>query len=276
MAPETAKHMRWHKEGRCANPNVMVHPSDVEAWTHFNVVFPDFNIDARNVRVAMATDGFNPFGFGKAQYSCWPVFVILLNLPPALCMKEENIFLSLVIPGPEHPGKNMNVFMRPLIDEMMKGWAGVQTYDSFLKRNFTMRVSYHNSIHDYPGLGMFSGWSTHGGLACIDCMADVDSTWLPNSRKFSWFDCHRRFLPPDHAFRNQKNAFRKGVAVHDPPPHQLTGQEVQAYMNAVKEKSFDGYGKTHNWTHIPFLWEFPYFPQLLRPHNIGVMHTKQM
>jgi len=43
-----------------------------------------------------------------------------------------------------------------------------------------MKVSYHNSIHDYPGLGMFSGWSTHGGLACIDCMADVDSTWLPN------------------------------------------------------------------------------------------------
>jgi hypothetical protein len=159
-------------------------------------------------------------------------------------MKEENIFLSLVIPRLEHPGKNMNVFMRPLIDEMKKGWTGVPTYDSFSKRNFTMRVSYHNSIHDYPGLGMFSRWSTHGGLACIDCMEDVDSTWLPNGRKFSWFDCHKRFLPPDYAFRNQKSAFKKGVAVHDPPPRRLTGQEVQAYMNEVKDASFDGYGKT--------------------------------
>jgi len=253
----------------------MVHPSDAEAWKQFNRLNPDFDLDARNVRIAMATDGFNPFGYGKAQYSCWPVFVIPLNLPPALCMKEENIFLSLVIPGPEHPGKNMNVFMRPLIDEIKAAWPGVLTYDSFSKRNFNMSVSYHTSIHDYPGLGMFSGWSTHGGLACIDCMADVDNTWLPNGRKFSWFDCHRRFLPPNHSFRNQKTTFRKGVQVHDSPPHRLTGQEVLAYMNEVKDKSFEGYGKTHNWTHIPFLWELPYFPQLLRPHNIDVMHTEK-
>jgi hypothetical protein len=97
MQPKTTKHMWWHKEGRRANPNVMIHPSDAEAWIHFNTVCPDFSMDARNVRVAMATDGFNPFGFGKAKYSCWPVFVIPLNLPPALCMKEENIFLSLVV-----------------------------------------------------------------------------------------------------------------------------------------------------------------------------------
>jgi hypothetical protein len=96
----------------------MVHPSDAKAWKQFNRLNLDFELDARNVRIAMATDGFNPFGYGKAQYSCWPVFVIPLNLPPALCMKEENIFLSLVIPGPEHPGKNMNVLMRPLIDEI--------------------------------------------------------------------------------------------------------------------------------------------------------------
>ena len=91
-------------------------------------------------------------------------------------MKEENIFLSLVIPGPEHPGKNMNVFMRPLVDEIKEAWAGVLTYDSFSKQNFNMRVSYHTSIHDFPGLGMFSRWSTHGGLACFDCMVDVDNT----------------------------------------------------------------------------------------------------
>ena len=102
MEPKNAKHMRWHKEGRRSNPSVMVHPSDAEAWKHFSEVCPDFAMDARNVRIAMATDGFNPFGYGKTQYSCWPVFVIPLNLPPALCMREENIFLSLVILGPEH------------------------------------------------------------------------------------------------------------------------------------------------------------------------------
>jgi len=41
-------------------------------------------LDARNVRVALATDGFNPYGMTAAPYNCWPVFVIPLNLPPEL------------------------------------------------------------------------------------------------------------------------------------------------------------------------------------------------
>jgi hypothetical protein len=86
MEPKTAQHMRWHKEGRRANPNVMMHPSDAKAWIQFNRLNSDFDLDARNVRIAMATNSFNPFGYGKAQYSCQPVFVIPLNLPLALCM----------------------------------------------------------------------------------------------------------------------------------------------------------------------------------------------
>ena len=61
MEPKTAKHMRYHKEGTCANPRIMVHPSDGQAWKEFNTNFPDFAMDARNVRVTVATDGFNPF-----------------------------------------------------------------------------------------------------------------------------------------------------------------------------------------------------------------------
>jgi hypothetical protein len=179
MKAKTTKHICWHKTGTRANPNVMVHPSDGDAWKHFSTEFPDFAMEARIVRVAIATDGFNPFRFGASQYSCWPMFVIPINLPPAFCMKEENIFLSLVVPGHKNPGKNLNVFMRPLVDELNEAWPGVVTYDSFSKNNFKMRVSYHTSIHDYPALSMFSGWYTHGRLACIECMADVDSTWLP-------------------------------------------------------------------------------------------------
>jgi hypothetical protein len=271
MEAKTAKHMCWHKAETRANPNVMVHPSDGDAWKHFSTKFLDFAMEARNVWLAIATGGFNPFSFGASQYSCWPVFVIPINLPPALCMKEEHIFLSLVVPGHKNPVKNLNVFMRPLNE----AWAGVVTYDSFSKKNFKMRVSYHTSIHDYPALDMFSGWSTHGRLACVECMADVDSTWLPKGHKHSWFDCHRRFLTPDHGFRNQMNAFKKGVVVHDMPPRKLSGEEVLAYMNQAKANSFEGFGTTHNWTHIPYLWELPNFPKLLHWHNIDLMYTEK-
>ncbi|XP_073361549.1 uncharacterized protein [Aegilops tauschii subsp. strangulata] len=276
MSAELAKHMRWHKEGERSYPaGVIGHPSDAEAWKDFDREFPEFAKDARNVRLVIATDGLNPFKFGGSQYSCWPVFVSPLNLPPALCMSEENIFLTMVIPGPQHPGKNINVFMRPLVDELLQLWAGVDTYDSVTKEPFRMKVAYLFSVHDYPAYGMFAGWCTHGGLACAVCMDDVDTTWLPNGHKYSWFDCHRRFLRPDHPFRMQENAFIKRTKVLEPPPRRLTGEEVDARINHLKSQSFEGYGTTHNWTHIPVLWELPYFKKLLIRHNIDVMHNEK-
>jgi hypothetical protein len=53
----------------------MVHPCDGEAWQQFNVDFPEFASEKRNVRLAVATDGFQPFDVNVAPYSCWPVFV---------------------------------------------------------------------------------------------------------------------------------------------------------------------------------------------------------
>jgi hypothetical protein len=68
MEPKIAKHMRWHKEGKRVNPSVMVHPSDSETWINFSIACPDFAMGPRNVRIAIATDGFNPFSFGKTLF----------------------------------------------------------------------------------------------------------------------------------------------------------------------------------------------------------------
>jgi hypothetical protein len=44
-------HMRWHKDGECENNNVMVHPSDGEAWKALDNFDPNFARDAKNVRI---------------------------------------------------------------------------------------------------------------------------------------------------------------------------------------------------------------------------------
>ena len=75
------KQMTWHKNGKRYNLDKMVHPSDGEAWIHFNDKHRDKADEARNVHVALAIDGFNPYGMMAALYTCWPVFVIPLNLP---------------------------------------------------------------------------------------------------------------------------------------------------------------------------------------------------
>jgi hypothetical protein len=90
-----------------------------------------------------------------------------------------------VIPRPKNHGVNLNVFMQPLVGEFKEAWARVLTYDSLSKKIFSMRVAYHDSFHDYPAMGMFICWSTHGGLACIVCKSDIDTTWLPNGHKFN-------------------------------------------------------------------------------------------
>ena len=96
-------------------------------------------LEAQNVRVALATDGFNPYGMMAAPYSCWPVFVIPLNLPPGVIFQWQNIFLSLIIPG--YLGDDMSVYMEPLIDDLLNAWEeGVWTYDRATKTNFKMRV----------------------------------------------------------------------------------------------------------------------------------------
>ena len=59
----------------------MVRPADGEAWKSFNGNHRGKDEEARNVRVALATDGFNPYGMMSAPYTCWPVFTIPLNLP---------------------------------------------------------------------------------------------------------------------------------------------------------------------------------------------------
>jgi hypothetical protein len=98
MTEESAKQMTRHKTGRQYSDN-LTHPSDAEAWTKFDEKHADKAGKARDVRVALATDGFNPYGMLAAPYTCWPVFVTLLNLPPNIVFQRQYVFVSLIIPG---------------------------------------------------------------------------------------------------------------------------------------------------------------------------------
>jgi hypothetical protein len=72
---ETTKLLRSYSPTTCGK---MVHPCDGEAWQQFNVDFPEFS-SKKNVRLAVATDSFQPFDVNAMPYSCWLVFVTPLN-----------------------------------------------------------------------------------------------------------------------------------------------------------------------------------------------------
>jgi hypothetical protein len=136
----TAKDIQWHQTRWALVDGEMSHPIDGMAWSHFSVKYPQFANDARNLRLAVATDGFNPFGNFSTHYSMWPVLVMPLNLPPWQCANPSNCFMSLLIPGQKSPEKDFDLFLEPLIEELIQLWSGVGTYDAASHSKFNLRA----------------------------------------------------------------------------------------------------------------------------------------
>ncbi|KAK1611624.1 hypothetical protein QYE76_035297 [Lolium multiflorum] len=211
MTEDTAQQMRWAVEGN-RYTDKMIHPSDGSAWKNFVKKFPLKAGDPRSVAVAISTDGFNPY-------------------------------------GPKYPGKNMNVYLEPLVDDLVRGWEGrgIRTYDASKKEYFDMQA--------------------------------VTFFWLNKGGKYSCFDEARQFLERRHAYRSDVKSFKKGRVVRGPKPIPKTGTEIKAELDALQPSpdgnGFLGYGETHQWTHKPCLWKLPYFEFLELPHNIDVMHIEK-
>ncbi|KAK2445148.1 hypothetical protein QL285_016112 [Trifolium repens] len=237
---KTADQMTWHNTDK--TPGVLQHPSDGEAWKHFNRVHPDFAADPRNVRLGLCSDGFTPYiQASTSPYSCWPVIVTPYNLPPEMCMSKPYMFLACLIPGPSNPKAGIDVYLQPLIDDLKRLWVGEWTYDISRKQNFTMRAALMWTINDFPAYGMLSGWGTHGKMACPHCMEHTKAFTLKSGGKASWFDSHRRFLPENHEFRRSKNAFKKGEREADGPPPKLKPEEV--WNKVCRLPKFTDFGK---------------------------------
>lgn len=82
MSRHTSTNMKWHKM-KCKNKDGFLrHPTDSEEWKKFDEEYPHFVQDCRNVRLGLATDGFNPFRNISTSYNMWPIMLVSYNLPP--------------------------------------------------------------------------------------------------------------------------------------------------------------------------------------------------
>ncbi|XP_060211321.1 uncharacterized protein LOC132638477 isoform X1 [Lycium barbarum] len=64
MSRKTSTLMTWHKDKR-VDDGIMRHPSDSMAWKSFDKLHPSFAAEPRNVRLGLASDGFQPFRNSK-------------------------------------------------------------------------------------------------------------------------------------------------------------------------------------------------------------------
>ncbi|XP_062102062.1 uncharacterized protein LOC133810687 [Humulus lupulus] len=287
MSRHTSSDMRWHKEEHVDKKGVLRHPADAEVWKDFDRQYPDFAKESRNVRLGFATNGFNPFGDLSNSYSMWPVLLMPYNMPSWRCMKREFLMMSLLIPGRRAPGKDIDVYLQPLIDELKELWEnGVRTFDIIDKEYFTMRAAILWTIHDFPAYGIVSGYSTQGYKACPVCEDDTSSFRI---RGKTCFMGHRRYLCPNHQWRNDMEY--DGTIERRPPPRILTGDEILDKLKGVwkcrvgkndkiikddKQQMKDAcYENNMNWRRKSIFWELEYWPKLKLRHNLDVMHIEK-
>jgi len=104
---------------------------------------------------------------------------------------------------------------------------------------------------------------------------------LKNGRKVTWFDCHRQFLPCNHVFRRNKEAFYKNRIENDYPPQRLSGEQVYEMVSSIPKSTevricnVIGHGHSHNWTKRSIFWDLPYWKNNLLRHNLDVMHIEK-
>ncbi|CAL2277858.1 unnamed protein product [Prunus armeniaca] len=242
----------------------------------FDRTFPEFAADPRNVRLRLATDGFNPYGVLNQHHSTWPIFVFSYNLPPWKCMKKEYMMMTVLII--EDPGRSIDVYLRPLVDELKDLWKNsVSTYDKSTGKMFTLRAAVMWAVNDFPAYAMVFGWSTKGYMACPVCKEDVTSGW--HVGKVCYLG-HRRWLPWDHEWRGKDKEF-DGNIERRLRPREWSGDEILEQLNRL---DFAPFGKTVsrtkpstplNWMHKSMFFELPYWSKLKLRHNLNVMHVEK-
>jgi len=279
---DIAKEMRWHKDGREDDGNTLRHPADSIVWKEFDKEHDWFARDSRNVRLGLASDGFNPFGNMSTSYSMWPVVLVPYNLPPWRCMKAPNLILSLLIPGPTALGNEIDVYLQLLVDDLHELWnEGISTYDAATKETFQLHAALLWTINDFPAYGNLSGWSTKGSLACPICNKNTTFKRLKNGRKTCYMG-HRRWLPRGHVWRRKGELF-DGTEEHRLEPKELFKDELLQQLTHVTGVQFGkGSGTKRkrtdvelNWTKKSIFFKLPYWSTLKLRHNLDVMHIKK-
>jgi ssDNA-binding Zn-finger/Zn-ribbon topoisomerase 1 len=271
MSSKISESMRWHHDGR-VNDGSLRHPADSLAWKEFDSRYKTFSSDARNVRLGVASDGFNPFKTMSITHSTWPVILIPYNLPPWMCMKQSFFMLSLLIPGPKGPGNNIDVYLQPLVKELQELWFdGIETFDAYKKETFKLHAAVMWTINDFPAYANLSGWSTKGQYACPCCGIDTSSRWLKHGGKFCYM-CHRRWLAPDHKWRLNSKDF-DGTRESRGPPKIHDGIQISRQIDEIREDGLENGAEP--WKKKSIFFDLPYWEYNVLRHNLDVMHIEK-
>jgi hypothetical protein len=198
-------------------------------------------------------------------------------------MEESNFMMTLLILGPASHEKDFDLFLEPLVEDLLELWSGVRAYDGLSGKMFNLHAAVLWCIHDYSALSTRSGCTIKGYFACIH--SDKHPLSYNLSSKIGYFGQYR-FLPSGHCLR-MDNEF-VGIHESNDPPGEFSIEELLAELEKVKDvrpreqqsggkrkrSDLEG-GKVKIWSRMVSLWKFPYWHKLKVKHNLDVMHIEK-
>ena len=190
--------------------------------------------------------------------------------------------LTLLIPGPKAPGKDIDVFLRPLVEELKHLWnSGVRIKDAATNTFFTMRAMLLWTINDWPARSSLSGWSGQGYRACATCNEDTPSYRATNKVVYIG---HRRFLDANDPLRKRLDF--NGMEETRPAPRHFSNDDIQEQLGRLLTRK-PGKHPEHgggepkrqdyelNWSKRSIFFELEYWSSLQLKHNIDLMHVQK-
>ena len=67
--------------------------------------------------------------------------------------------MPVLIQGPKQPGNDIDVYLRPLVEELLQLWIGngVRVWDEHKQEEFDLHVFFFVTINDWHALSNLSG-----------------------------------------------------------------------------------------------------------------------
>lgn len=157
---------------------------DGAIWKEFQSIF----LSSFAVGVMLSIDWFQPHS--HTIYSVGVIYLTVMNLPHHIRSKRENVILLGIIPGPGEPSHDVNMYLAPLVEELLLLWKGVPIEVSTTSgtKAMTLKCFLLCVACDLPAVRKTCGFLSHSAtLGCSKCLCSFPGT--AGTMNYSGFNC---------------------------------------------------------------------------------------
>ena len=189
--------------------------------------------------------------YEHTNYSVGVIYLTIDNLPRDKRFLVENVIIVGCIPGPREPKLNINSYLKPLVDELLELYHGIQIKTPKSIFSFTsVRCMLTSVSADVPATRKLCGFSSHSAKkGCSKCLKT--------------FNCSHFGAKPDYSGFDKDTWTFRDLKTHQAVLQQLNNARTDGERKIITKEWGIRYSELNR---------LPYF-NIVRQHVIDPMHN---